>query len=92
VDIAMSVEGVLMVICGFQKPACHLPLTTPSTDKPACGAGRIGAGLGGCISVLIEKDKADDLRRKVSEEYTVREILKRQLKSVVKGLRALSAN
>jgi galactokinase/mevalonate kinase-like predicted kinase len=33
------------------------------------GAGRTGAGLGGCISVLIEKDKVDDLRRKVSEEY-----------------------
>ena len=33
------------------------------------GAGRIGAGLGGCISVLLEKDRTDDLIRKVSEEY-----------------------
>jgi N-acetylgalactosamine kinase len=33
------------------------------------GAGRTGAGLGGCISVLLEKDKADDLKRKVFEEY-----------------------
>ena len=33
------------------------------------GAGRTGAGLGGCISVLLEKDKTDDLIKKVSEEY-----------------------
>jgi len=33
------------------------------------GAGRTGAGLGGCISVLIEKDKTDDLRKKVYGEY-----------------------
>ena len=33
------------------------------------GAGRTGAGLGGCISVLLEKDKTGDLIKKVSEEY-----------------------
>ena len=33
------------------------------------GAGRTGAGLGGCISVLIEKDKTDELIKRVSEEY-----------------------
>jgi len=33
------------------------------------GAGRTGAGLGGCISVLIEKDKTDELICAVSEGY-----------------------
>ena len=33
------------------------------------GAGRIGAGLGGCISVLVDKNKTDELIQKISEEY-----------------------
>ena len=33
------------------------------------GAGRVGAGLGGCISVLVDKNKTDDLIQKISEEY-----------------------
>ena len=33
------------------------------------GAGRTGAGLGGCISVLIAKDKTDELIKQVSERY-----------------------
>ena len=33
------------------------------------GAGRVGAGLGGCISVLVDKDKTDDLIQRISEEY-----------------------
>jgi N-acetylgalactosamine kinase len=33
------------------------------------GAGRVGAGLGGCISVLVDKNKTDELIQKISEEY-----------------------
>ncbi|HIE27242.1 TPA: hypothetical protein EYP66_08145, partial [Candidatus Poribacteria bacterium] len=33
------------------------------------GAGRVGAGLGGCISVLVDENKTDELIRKISEEY-----------------------
>jgi len=33
------------------------------------GAGRVGAGLGGCISVLIDKDKTDELVNAVTAEY-----------------------
>jgi N-acetylgalactosamine kinase len=33
------------------------------------GAGRVGAGLGGCISVLVDKDKTDELIQKISVEY-----------------------
>ena len=33
------------------------------------GAGRVGAGLGGCISVLVEKNKTDELIQRISEEY-----------------------
>jgi len=33
------------------------------------GAGRIGAGLGGCISVLFKKNQADELKKRVFEEY-----------------------
>ena len=33
------------------------------------GAGRTGAGLGGCISVLIEKDRTDEFIRVVSDGY-----------------------
>jgi len=33
------------------------------------GAGRVGAGLGGCISVLLEKNKAEQLLNAVTAEY-----------------------
>ena len=33
------------------------------------GAGRVGAGLGGCISVLIDKNKTDELVNAVTAEY-----------------------
>ena len=33
------------------------------------GAGRVGAGLGGCISVLIDKDKTNQLVNAVTAEY-----------------------
>jgi galactokinase len=33
------------------------------------GAGRIGAGLGGCISALVEADRAQHLIQAVTEEY-----------------------
>jgi galactokinase len=33
------------------------------------GAGRVGAGLGGCISVLVDKNKTDELIEEISEQY-----------------------
>ena len=33
------------------------------------GAGRVGAGLGGCISVLLDKNKTEQLVNAVTAEY-----------------------
>jgi len=33
------------------------------------GAGRVGAGLGGCISVLVDKNKTEELKQKIAAEY-----------------------
>jgi galactokinase len=42
---------------------------TAMSVEGVLGAGRVGAGLGGCISVLVDKNKTNELIQKISEEY-----------------------